>query len=74
MQPTRPTPLRPANREDNQQAFWVEIARIAIRGADHPTSLTEDEIRRICQMAIVAMPKRVVMAGCGLAERYKVPR
>ena len=74
MQPHQPPPPRSSNTVDNQEAVWVEIARIAMRGADHPTSLTEDEIRRICQMAIVAMPKRVVMAGCGVAEGYEVPR
>ena len=74
MQPTRTTPLRSVDFEGNQQTFWVEVMRIATRGMDHPASLTENEIRRICQVAIAAMPKRAVMAEWAVAERHEVVR
>ncbi len=73
MQPVRSMPSVAANTEDNRQAFWTDVMRIAVQGQDRPASLTEDEIRRICQLALVAVPKRVVLAGSAAMVRNRVP-
>lgn len=53
MQPVRPVADDAANAKDNREAFWAETMRIAVQGESRPASLTEDEIRRICRLALV---------------------
>ncbi len=48
----------PANGEDNRQAFWDEMMRIAARGMDKPDSLTLPEVQTICRLAVLGMTRR----------------
>ena len=46
------------NAEGNQQAFWSDMERLAMRGMDRPESLTPAEVSRMCRMAFVAMARK----------------
>jgi hypothetical protein len=58
VQPARLKTVPPANGEGNQKAFWDEMRRIAMKGVEGPETLTNAEIRRICQLALAGMTVR----------------
>lgn len=58
MQPSKPEPFQPANGEDNRQAFWEEMKRLAILGVEEPRSLTPDQVQRVCRLVLVGMTRR----------------
>lgn len=63
-----------SDAEEDREVFWAESIRIAVQGESRPSSLTEDEIRRICRLALVAVPRRAFSADSAVTPHTRVPR
>lgn len=47
-----------ANSEDNRQAFWTGMRRLAERGMLNPNDLSPEEVSTVCRLVVLGLTRR----------------
>ena len=48
--------------DDRYERFWKEVFHIALKGEQRPETLTDEEIKRVCQLALITVPRHISLA------------
>ena len=60
-----------ANGEDNRQAFWTGMRRLAERGMVDPNDLSPEEVSTVCRLVVLGLTRREDLQPTGQRSSQK---